>query len=96
MVFYRKKKKKKKKKKNSGSQGGPGVNEVSFRARPPHNVHSTERKNSGSRRGPDVNEVSFRARLHHNMHSPLGVEVFYNLCIVSYIGVVSFFVVCGI
>jgi hypothetical protein len=36
-----KKKKKKKKKKNSGSRGGPGVNEVSFRARPHLNVHST-------------------------------------------------------
>jgi hypothetical protein len=31
----------KKKKKNSRSKRGPGVNEVSFRARPHHNVHST-------------------------------------------------------
>ena len=30
-----------KKRKNSGSRGGPGVNEVSFRTRPHHNVHST-------------------------------------------------------
>jgi hypothetical protein len=31
-----------KKKKNSGSRRrGPGVNEVSFRARPHHNVHGT-------------------------------------------------------
>jgi hypothetical protein len=37
---YIKKKKKKKKKNNSGSKG-PGVNEVSFRARPHHNVHRT-------------------------------------------------------
>jgi hypothetical protein len=36
-----KKKKKKKKKKNSRSKGGPGVNEVSFRTRPHHNVHNT-------------------------------------------------------
>jgi hypothetical protein len=34
-------KKKKKKKKNSGSRRGPGVNKVSFRARPHHNVHNT-------------------------------------------------------
>jgi hypothetical protein len=32
--------KKKKKKKNSGPKG-PGVNEMSFRARPHHNVHCT-------------------------------------------------------
>jgi hypothetical protein len=31
----------KKKKKNSGSNGEPGVNEVSFCARPHHNVHNT-------------------------------------------------------
>jgi hypothetical protein len=30
-----------KKKKNSGSKGGPDMNEVSFRARLHHNVHST-------------------------------------------------------
>jgi hypothetical protein len=37
----KKKKKKKKKKKNSGFKRGPGMNKVSFRARPHHNVHST-------------------------------------------------------
>jgi hypothetical protein len=31
----------KKKNKNSRSRGGPDVNEVSFRTRPHHNVHST-------------------------------------------------------
>jgi hypothetical protein len=37
---FLRKKKKKKKKKNSGSRGS-GVNGVSFRARPHHNVHCT-------------------------------------------------------
>jgi hypothetical protein len=37
----KKKKEKKKKKKNSRSKGGPGVNEVSFHARPHRSVHST-------------------------------------------------------
>jgi hypothetical protein len=31
----------KKKKKNSMSKGGPGMNEVSFRARPHRNAHNT-------------------------------------------------------